>query len=166
MIVPLKILLTTIILTIAVSANGQTSDSLIRQKVLHRAIIGRTFVFGKWTPTKGFETHLTYLGKVNSQNGQTYKIVNSVWHWGLSHRATSRILVFSNNNKYIGNYYVTVTSDLPTKLIEGKLIFENRGGDCDRKIRTIVDLTHGLPNSFFRKCKGEYGDIYSFDSTS
>ena len=87
-----------------------------------------------------------------------------MWFWGLSHRATSRILVFNGNNQYLGNYYVTVTSDLPTKMENGTLIFKNTDEDCDKKLTTIVNLKNGLPKQFFRKCKGKYGDIYSFDN--
>jgi len=155
----------TFILTFANSnANGQLHDQPIRQRVLQKAIIDSTFIFGKWTEKEGTETHLTYLGKANTKHGQTYKILNSIWFWGLAHRATSRILIFTNENKYIGNYYVTVTSDLPTKMDNGRLIFKNIDGDCDKHLATILDLKKGLPKSFFRKCKGESGDIYSLDT--
>ncbi len=155
----------TLVLTIAFGcASGQVHDQNIRQKVLHKAIIDRTFIFGKWTETKGTETHLTYLGRVTTKHGQTYKILNSIWFWGLSHRATSRILVFTNENRYVGNYYVTVTTDLPTKMESGKLIFKNIDGDCDKNIATVLDLKQGLPRQFFRKCNGKYGDSYSLDT--
>jgi hypothetical protein len=84
--------------------------------------------------------------------------------WGLSNRATSRILVFNSRNQYVGNYYLTTSSHLPQKLEGGKLIFKNTGKDCDKKLQTIVNLKNGLPKQFFRKCNGKYGDIYSFDN--
>ena len=152
-------------LTIAVSyVYGQVNDQTIRQRVLKKAIIDRTFIFGKWTDKGGTETHLQYLGQVTTKHGQIYKILNSMWFWGLSHRATSRILVFNQDNKYVGNYYVTVTTDLPTKMKSGKLIFENTKEECDKKIKTIVDLKNGLPTQFFRKCKDKFQNIYSFDT--
>jgi hypothetical protein len=155
----------TLTLTFAVSiVNGQVNDQTIRQRVLENAIVDSTFTFGKWTEKGGTETHLKYLGQFTTKQGRTFKILNSMWFWGLSQRATSRILVFDNNNKYVGNYYVTTTTDLPTKLQSGKLIFKNTDKDCDRNLMTIVDLKRGLPKQFFRKCKGEYGDVYTFDN--
>jgi hypothetical protein len=89
--------------------------------------------------------------------------MTSVWYWGLSHRATSRILVFNKYNHYVGNYYVSSVYDIPDKLTNGKLIFKNDDNpDCDKSIATIVDLNLGIPKQFFLKCKGEHGDLYSF----
>jgi hypothetical protein len=151
-------------LTVAFYSNGQVSDKVIRQKVLQKAIVDSSFVFGKWTEKGGTETHLKYLGQVTTKHGHTFKILNSSWFWGLSHRATSRILVFNDKNKYIGNYPLTLTTDLPTKMENGKLIFKNTDEDCDKNLETMVDLRNGLPRQFFRKCKGKDGDIYSFDT--
>jgi len=151
-------------LTFALHTNAQVNDQANRQIVLEKSIVDSLFKFGKWTEKGGTETHLTYLGKVTTKNGQTFKILKSSWFWGLSQRATSRILVFKDNNKYVGNYYVTMTTDLPTKMENGKLIFKNIDNDCDKYLTTIVELKNGLPKQFFRKCKGTYGDIYSFDN--
>ncbi|MDB5276164.1 MAG: uncharacterized protein JWR61_1119 [Ferruginibacter sp.] len=151
--------------TIAFSyASGQVNDQNIRQIVLQKSIVDSTFIFGKWIEKDGTETHLKYLGQVTSKHGQTFKIINSMWFWGLSHRATSRILIFNGNNQYLGNYYVTVTSDLPTKIKNGNLIFKNADEDCDKKLTTVINLKNGLPKHFFRKCKGKYGDIYNFET--
>lgn len=156
----------TLTLTIGHSFSfGQANDQNFQQNILQKGIVDSTFIFGKWTENSGTETHLKYLGQVTTKHGQTFKILNSIWIWGLSHRATSRILVFDNQNKYVGNYYVTLTTDLPTKLKNGKLIFENTDEDCDKKLTTIIDLNKGLPKQFFRKCKGEYGDFYSFETS-
>jgi len=159
-----KPILTLTFTFLIVQAIGQVSDQKIRQQVLEKAIIDSLFVFGKWTEKGGEETHLKYLGQVKTKHGQTFKILTSSWFWGLSHRATSRILVFNNDNQYVGNYYVTITTDLPTKMEDGKLVFKNIDKDCDRKASTFVNLKNGLPRQFFRKCKNNLGDIYSFDS--
>jgi hypothetical protein len=129
---------------------------------LEKAIVDSMFIFSRWTEKGGTETHLTYLGQVTTKHGQTFKILNSSLFWGLSHHATSDILVFNDRNQYVGNYYVTMITDLPTKMESGKLIFENTDEDCDKNLTTILDLKNGLPKQFFRKCKGMYGDIYSF----
>jgi hypothetical protein len=146
------------------AALSQVSDYTISQQVLQASVPDSTFIFGKWTTTGGTETHLTYLGQVTTRKGQILSFVNSIWYWEHSHRATSRILVFNNLNQYIGNYYMTTVSDLPSRMISGTLIFENTGEDCDPKLKTIIHLENGLPKLFFRKCKGAGGDFYSFSS--
>jgi hypothetical protein len=140
------------------------NDQKIRQQVLEKGVADSLFIFGRWTEHGGTETHLKYLGQVTTKKGQTFKIIISSWIWGLSHRATSRILIFNNKNQYVGEYYVTTVYDLPTKLQSGNLIFKNTEDDCDKKLLTVVSLNNGLPKQFSRKCKGKFGDIYSFYS--
>lgn len=158
---------TFLVLTLTITltyASGQVNDGLFRQRVLQKAIIDSNFIFGKWTENGGTETLLKYLGEVTTKHGQTFKILNSMWFWGLSHRATSRILIFTGDNQYVGNYYLRVTSDLPTKMKNGNLIFKNTDEDCDKKLTTIVNLKNGLPKQFFRKCNEKYGDTFTFES--
>ncbi|PZU80899.1 MAG: hypothetical protein DI529_16185 [Chryseobacterium sp.] len=126
-------------------------------------MIGKEFVFGKWNERGGTETHLKYLGQVKTSTGKIHKIMNSVWIWGLSSRATNRILVFNERNQYLGNYYVTLDTDLPTELKNGVLFFKNTDINCDKNLVSKINLKKGLPKQFFRKCENEYGDIYSFD---
>ena len=144
------------------SAYGQEDDRITRLKVLKQAIIDSNFVFGKWTKEDGTETHIRYLGKVTTTRGETLKVMNYIFFWGLSHRATSRILIFDAKNRYLGNYYLTVTTDLPTMMRNGKLIFKNTADDCDKNLQTTVDLNHGLPKTFFRNCFANTGDICTF----
>lgn len=61
----------------------QVNDGNIRLKVLRKNIIGKEFIFGKWNVKGGTETHLKYLGQVKTSTGKIYKIMNSVWIWGL-----------------------------------------------------------------------------------
>jgi hypothetical protein len=146
------------------SAVGQANHRNIRQLVLEKGIIDSVFVFGKWTEKSQTETQLKYLGKVTTKTGQTFKIMNSIWLWGLSERATSRILIFNLKNQYVGNYYLTVTGQLPTSLRNGKLIFTNLNNDCDKGIITTINLNNGLPKQFFKKCSEKLGDTFSFES--
>lgn len=145
---------------------SQINDHNIRLKVLRKKIIGKEFVFGKWNEKDGTETHLTYLGVVKSNQGKIYKIMNSVLLWGLSRRATNRILIFNEKNQYLGNYHVTLNTDLPTQLKNRILLFQNTDSDCDKSITSKVSFKNGLPREFFRECKNGYGDIYSFDGTN
>jgi hypothetical protein len=160
----LSSLFLTLTLTFAVYSHAQVNDQSIQKEVLNKAIVDSSFIFGRWTENGDTEIHLKYLGQVRTRNGQTFKILNSISYWGLSHRATSRILVFNGTNQYLGNYYVAMTTDLPTRMKNGKLIFRNIDNDCDKDVTTLIDLKNGLPKRFFRNCRGKYGDIYSFEN--
>ena len=159
----MKFIFILIFLGFFITGNSQTNNFYNRLKVLRKNQNGKEYVFGKWNNKEGTETHLTYLGKVKTKKGKVYKIMNSVWIWGLSKRATNRILIFNEKNQYLGNYSVTMITDLPTKLKDGILIFRNLDSDCDKKIASKINLNNGLPKQFFRECKNGYGDIYSFD---
>jgi hypothetical protein len=157
----LTILILTILFTCSVK--GQVNDTEIRQQVLEKNSVDSLFIFGKWTESGQTETHLKYLGEVSTTDGRIFKIMNSCWFWGLSHRATSRILIYNDKNQYIGNYGLGMTYDLPDKLENGYLVFTNFDNrDCDKKLITKVNFIKGLPKEIFIKCKGEYGDSYYF----
>lgn len=143
---------------------AQINDDNIRLKTLQKSNIGKKYIYGKWNEKGGTETHLTYLGNVKTKSGKTYKIMTSVWLWGLSRRATNRILVFNSLNQYIGEYSVTMISDLPKKFKNGILIFENKNNDCDQNVSSKINLKNGIPKQFFRECKSGSGDIYEFYS--
>lgn len=158
------LLLSLLIQATVLGSKAQVNDHTIRQRVLERSVIDSTFVFGKWTATGGTETQLRYLGEVKTNSNKTFKVMNSIWIWGDSEHATNRILIFNGKNQYMGEYYISTTDDMPTKLRNGVLIFENIVADCDKNLITEIDLTRGLPVRFFRKCKGEFGDLYNFNS--
>jgi hypothetical protein len=128
---------------------GQINDSKFRSIVLKKNLIGKEFTFGECDQKDGHETSLTYLGSVKNKNGKRYKIMNSIWTWGTSCRATSRILIFNDQNQYIGNYYMSDSCDLPTKLENGYLIFKNANDSCDRKIETKINFKNKIPKSLF-----------------
>ncbi|RFZ94243.1 hypothetical protein D0C36_01420 [Mucilaginibacter conchicola] len=153
----------TLLLFLSLSTMAQTNDKNIRLSVLRKGIVGKTFVFGKWTKEGETQTDLTYLGEVKTDSGKVYKVMNSIWYWGSSHKATSRILIFDGNNIFKGDYYVTVVNNLPTKLVNREMIFDNKNNfDCDISTLSKVSFRKGIPMQFFRACKGNSGDIYSF----
>jgi len=148
---------------LTLSSLAQIDDNILRQQVLEKGIIDSSFIFGKWTKEGQTETHLKYLGQVTTTDGHVWKLMNSSCFWGLSHHATTKILVYNVKNEYVGNYHLGMIYDLPDKLENGKLIFTNYGKkDCDQKHITKVDFTRGCPKDMFIKCKGEYGDSYIF----
>ena len=160
----MKFILSIIIFLLPFYLIAQVNDESKRLKVLQKNIKDSMYIFGKWSENGGTETHLKYLGLVKTKKGKVYKILTSSCFWGLSHHATSRILIYNSKNQYLGEYSVGFPSDLPDKLKNGKLIFYNIGNkNCDEKLVTVLNLKNGLPKKFFLKCKGKYGDIYSFN---
>ena len=159
------LIFSTFIVFYSFSVIAQINDNKIRLSVLKKGIIGHTFVFGKWKKDGSTETNLKYIGSVTTTKGKTYKIMTSAWYWGLSHRSTSVVLIYSKQNKHIGGYHVGSVYDLPNQLTNGKLFFYNNDNpDCDKSINTTIDLTNGLPKQIFLKCKEDYGDLYLFSS--
>lgn len=145
------------------TAFGQVNPNSDRQVVLRHNNVGKTYVFDRSKKDYYNRTEITYLGKLRTNDGHVFKILISRWYWGLSPRATSRIVVCNNKNQYLGNYYVTMTYDLPSKIEKNALVFENTiREDCDPKIVTRVSFAKGLPKQFFLECKNKMGDIYSF----
>lgn len=142
---------------------GQVNDKAIRKLVLNKGIVDSLFVFGKWNEKGKTETHLQYLGQVTTNDQQVYKVMNSCWLWGLSHRATSRILIYNGKNEYVGNYYIYDINDLPIKLDNGILIFKSKI-ECDKSIVTKIDLTRGIPKQIFIECESGNGDLYNFET--
>ena len=72
-------------------------------------------------------------------------------------RATNRILIFSETNRFLGQYDATMVDDLPDRLEQGCMVFKPKRDDhCDVHGAERVDLTRGLPKRFFLNCKGEY----------
>src|SRR3569623_916124 len=83
-------------------AFAQVKQRNIRLEVLKHNSVGWENIFKAEDQST---THLTYLGSLRTKKGGRYKIINSVWIWGQSHRATNRILIFNARNKYLGNYW-------------------------------------------------------------
>ena len=143
-----KTLLIIILLVVFINPSfAQVTDKQIRNIVLKNSNIDSLIVFGKWNEKGDTETQLKYLGNIKTKEGKQYKLVNSVFIWGLSHRASSRILIYNYRNQYVGNYILNTVKELPFQLKEGKLIFKNQ--DCDSNNETIIDFTNCLPKRIF-----------------
>lgn len=146
-------------------ASAQVNPDKNRQAVLRHIKVGKTYIFDCSKKDDHNRTELTYLGKLKTRNGRVFKIVISRWYWGLASRATSRIVVFNDQNKYLGNYYVGMTYDLPCRIENNSLIFENKSREgCDAAIVTRLSFAKGLPRQFFLECKDKMGDIYQFST--
>jgi hypothetical protein len=143
--------------------SAQVNPNSDRQTVLRHDKVGKLYVFDRSKKDDYDKTEITYLGKVKTKDKRVFKILISRWYWGLSPRATSRIVIFNDNNQYLGNYYVGMTYDLPTKIANNALVFDNKEREgCDSMIVRRISFAYGLPKQFFIECKNKLGDIYSF----
>ena len=144
---------------------SQHSENEMWQIVLNKNIPDSTFIFKQTKKDNYNETQLTYLGLISTDDNKNFKLLISCWLWGLSKRATGRIIIFNLENQYIGEYYVGGLYDLPEKLVDNSLIFTNaNNNDCDSKLKTVISLKKGIPEKIFIRCKNEYGNIYTFSS--
>ena len=135
------------------TGRSQVNDHEIRQQVLEKGVSDSTFIFGMWSESGGTETQLTLLGQVTDTRGRCFKVMTSVWIWGLGKRATNRILIFSGTNRFLGQYDAMVVDDLPDRLEQGSMVFvSERAEPCVER----VDLTRGLPMRFFLDRHGEF----------
>lgn len=135
--------------------------------VLKTEKIDSAFIFDRSTIVKNqkdtYINNLTYIGATTTTKGKTYKFINSfLVVGGLSPKGHSRLLVFNNDNQYLGCYHMGMPEDLPERLDNGYLIFKDDSGSCDKGIRLKLNLTKGLPKEFFLPCNGNMGDFYKF----
>jgi hypothetical protein len=89
--------------------------------------------------------------------------MTSNWLWGISRRATCRILIFNQGNQLLGNYYVEM-SDLPEKIEGNELVFlHSTDKDCDQNLITRVSFKEGIPKRFYVECIANSGQVYTFE---
>ncbi|MBW7673980.1 hypothetical protein [Chryseobacterium chendengshani] len=120
------------------------------------------FVVGSWKKQK-LESHFRYIGKVTNSKNEIINIVTQTKYEGeISRRAINSIMVWQDENKYIGFYHISIKDDLPNKMENGILYFENVNNNCDKKITTKINFNKEIPQKIFRKCKDGYGDLYEF----
>jgi len=145
---------------------GQIAFQKKVQKVLTTNKIDKPYSFDESSKKDGYnETILTYLGTVNSGSGRIFKVITYKSIWGPNYHTSGRIYIFNDKNKYVGQYHLGDALDLPIKLQNGSLIFTNVDNpNCDKKLITTISFKKGLPKNIFIKCKGKYGDLYSFSS--
>jgi len=142
---------------------GQSSSNCAFRKVLTRNQIGKEFTFNKSKPGYYDSLVIVYLGTIKTKKGRVLKFITSRWYWGLSPRATSRIIIFNSKNQYLGDYYITLTDDVPDRIQGTSLVFVNaERSNCVAGLVTKVNFKDGIPREFFLKCNEQFGDIYGF----
>jgi hypothetical protein len=161
----MKQIITLLLILFSINSACQINENKARLEVLDSGKTDSLFVFGKWSSDGQTQSELKYLGQIVTDSGQVYKILNSSFIWGLSRRATNRILIYTINNEYVGNYYLHTVSDLPEKIENGQLVFTNKGKeDCDKSIITTIDFRTGYPKEILIKCTETDVEIFTFSS--
>ncbi len=152
-----------IFLFVSISLPAQINQTKAFQLVLEGDEIGKEYTFSKRAKDLYDSLILVYLGEITTDKKRVLKILTSRWYWGSSPRATSRIIIFNQQNQYIGDYYLTMNYDIPKKIEDRSLVFFHMSpSECDPTLITRISFKKGIPKRFFLKCKGKQGDFYSF----
>lgn len=136
-------------------------DTKIREQVLNKRIIGKEFLFKQ---DDNNVTKLKYLGSINTKKGETLQFLTSIFLFGVfedSKRASCRILVYNDRNKYLGNYYVGGTWYLPERLEGKKLIFLPHE-ECNQT--TSISFANGIRRKIYILCTKAGGDVFMFSN--
>jgi hypothetical protein len=132
--------------------------------VLKANKIGKSFYFNLSNEQNGFrEIIISYLGHIKTNNHGTFKVL--IWEgvWGPNHHTSGIIYIYDWGNKYVGEYNLGSGLDLPEKIENGRLIFNNKlKEECNSKVVSRIDFRNGPPSEIFIECKDKHGDIYSF----
>lgn len=155
-----KLFITIFSLCVCFVSFGQPKGADININVLQQNIIGKRYIFDHSKKGDHDETQLTYLGVLQTGNGKLFKILSYCWIWGASKRATNRILVYNAQNKYLGNYYLTMTDELPIKIESNQLIFKVKGDVSNNVTITKISFIKGIPKSIYLKDDS----IYNFET--
>lgn len=151
-----------LLIIIHVSALGQQD---IRLEALKRGQPGKTSCYDSSTNANGLnKIFIRYLGSKKSDNGNEFKVLTWSRVWGPDKHTTGVIYVYNKKNIYVGRYILGDAWDLPNKVEKNSLIFNKKKKGCDPGAVTRIDFSEGHPKEIFLKCKGEYGDIYSFST--
>jgi len=135
----------------------------IISEILKKNKTGKSYFFDYSSKKNGYnKVIVNYLGDIKT-NKNMLKIL--IWEsiWGKNRHNNGIIYIYDSNNHYLGKYYLGSGSDLPSRIENSFLIFENKKKpDCDTKLITKIDFIKGIPKEIFLKCNGDSGDFYSF----
>ena len=138
---------------------------LLRLKVITDSVIGKKYYYDFTKVADCNKTCISYLGQIKTDKNKSYKILTCFYVHGQSCRGASRIVIYDLDNKYIGNYFVTMPSDLPDTIINNNLVYSKVNLDCKFRKGTKISFENGLPETIFIPCdKADNGDLYSFSN--
>lgn len=157
----MKIVLS-LVLVFPILSYAQVNPFKAYRTTLQHAQVGKEFFFDKSRKDDLDSLVVVYLGQIITTKGRILKFLTSRWYWGFAPRATSRIVVFNEKNQYLGDYYLTMTYDVPDKIENKSLVFisNENSSNCPPGFVTRISFRNGIPKQFFVKCNG---DIYSFE---
>src|SRR5215213_4681854 len=81
---------------------GQVNHKQAFKVALEHDEVGKEISFSQTKGKNHDSLVLVYLGDIETKRGKKLKILTSRWYWALSPRATSRIIVFNQENQYLG----------------------------------------------------------------
>ncbi len=163
--VQLRISFFFLISSIATELFSQTGvEPRIYRNVIRKNQPGKKFVFDYSNGEIADNTRLKYLGDVTTKHGITYKVLTSIWVWGYSKRGTTRLLLFDDKNRYVGNFVLGMTHQAPTNVTASRLIFKlPKVSGCDINLKSEISFADGIPKKFFLECKNGDGDTVYFE---
>jgi hypothetical protein len=98
---------------------------------------------------KGFEYEAKYLGKIKTEKGTEFYIVNSSYVNLHSLHNDNQIFIYNKKKQFVGYYNLATGYQLPIKLVNDKLFFSTNG--CTNK----VNLRKGIPRLVCIGCNKE-----------
>lgn len=170
----LQISLLVIVATLSSSFSKTDKGSLEYIKLLkleHLAlkanVIGRSYEYDLTGIKPCNKTEIKYLGIVKTKKGKKYKILTSFFVFTTTKdmcHGTSSIKIYDMKNRYVGQYYVGMPDSLPDALRKNKLVYLENWPECNLRKAGVINLSNGLPKSFFIPCTEKGGNVFSFSS--
>lgn len=148
----------------SISVPAQINQIKAFRQVLERGAIGDEYAFGKKVKEQYDSLVLVYLGEIRTYEGRVLRVLTSRWYWGLAPRATNRIIIFNHRNQYLGDYYLSMTYDLPDRIEDNSLVFVNKSkNEGAANFTTRISFKKGIPRRIFIKTIDNVGDFYTFE---
>lgn len=145
------------VLVIGFSSCAQAQGKLsyleeCEQFVLRQDKVEQEFVF-KPDASMVPEYRFTYLGSVSTKNEGKIKILSLAILTGIyedNKRGNGLVILFNNDNRFLGAYELGDISSLPTKVTENELMFSYNDASCDQE--TAISFYDSIPKQIFVGC--------------
>ncbi len=150
--------------------NDNYSEIRLLQKLellaLKRGSIGKTYFYDIANRKDCNKSAIKYLGIIKTKNGKQFKVLSSffVFNAAATCHGSSSIKFYNLQNKYIGQYHLSMPYDLPTYIFENKFIYWTNSKECISRKGFFLNLKNGLPSKFFLPCTVKGGDLYYFST--
>lgn len=100
-----------------------------------------------------------YLGVLQRTGGGDFFVFNTIFidNKKISPRHSNYVMIYSEDKEYIGCYYLSLTPQLPKRISDNSLIFENQCTGED----IMISLSNGIPRAINIGCEDD-PDFYEF----